>query len=244
MFDHVMIRASDRGRSDDFYRCVFETLGIPPTHAGFDYIGWDEFELTAAEDDHPVTRDLHVGFVADSRDQVDRFWEAGTAAGYADDGKPGERAHYDPTYYGAFLLDPDGNSVEAVHHDDVRRGGHIDHLWIGVRDLDAAVAFYTTIARHTGLRLGLAEERRCQVRGAWATSAVVADGRPATSGLHLAFPAPDARTVREFHAAALAAGYEDNGGPGERPHYHPGYFAAFVRDPDGNNVESVFRARS
>jgi len=49
-------------------------------------------------------------------------------------------------YYGAFLLDPDGNSVEAVHHDDTRRGGNIDHLWIGVRDLGAAEAFYKTIS--------------------------------------------------------------------------------------------------
>ncbi len=47
-----------------------------------------------------------------------------------------------------------------------------------------------------------------------------------------------------FHAAAMVAGYRDNGAPGERPHYHPGYYGAFVLDPDGNNVEAVFHDRS
>lgn len=244
MFDHVGVHVSDRQRSEAFYRCFLGALGIEPTHSGAGHIEWDDFALGETDGDHPVTRHLHVGFVADSREQVDLAWEAAVAAGYTDDGRPGERPQYDPTYYGAFLLDPDGNSVEAVHHDDVRRGGHIDHLWIGVSDLDASVAFYRTIARHAGLRLGSPASGRCQLRGAWATSAVVADGRPVTSGLHLAFPAPDARTVREFHEAALAAGYRDNGGPGERPQYHPGYFGAFVLDPDGNNIESVFHGRS
>lgn len=57
--------------------------------------------------------------------------------------------------------------------------------------------------------------------------------------MHLAFPAPDDATVREFHRVALAAGYRDNGAPGERPEYHPGYYAAYVLDPDGDDVEAV-----
>jgi catechol 2,3-dioxygenase-like lactoylglutathione lyase family enzyme len=57
--------------------------------------------------------------------------------------------------------------------------------------------------------------------------------------VHLAFPADDDATVRAFHAAALAAGYTDHGAPGERPQYHPGYYGAFVLDPDGHNVEVV-----
>ena len=61
--------------------------------------------------------------------------------------------------------------------------------------------------------------------------------------LHVAFAAPDRETVHAFHAAALAAGGRDHGGPGERPHYHPGYYAAYVLDPDGNNVEGVFHGR-
>src|SRR5215210_8344131 len=57
-----------------------------------------------------------IGFVAPSRPEVDEFWRVGTAAGHPDDGAPGARPQYRPDCYGAFLLDPDGNSVEAVHH--------------------------------------------------------------------------------------------------------------------------------
>jgi lactoylglutathione lyase len=79
----------------------------------------------------------------------------------------------------------------------------------------------------------------------WADELVLSStDSPASQGkltgpTHLAFQAPDRETVNRFHAAALAAGGKDNGGPGERP-YHPGYYAAFVRDPDGNNVEVVY----
>jgi len=69
---------------------------------------------------------------------------------------------------------------------------------------------------------------------------VSADAEP-TRGLHIAFQTPDRETVDRFHAAAIAAGGTDNGGPGERPDYGPGYYAAFVRDPDGNNIEPVTR---
>jgi catechol 2,3-dioxygenase-like lactoylglutathione lyase family enzyme len=103
--------------------------------------------------------------------------------------------------------------------------------------------FYGLIARHTGLRPGRRWEAGLQFRGAWATFSLMADGRPRTEGLHLAFPAPDRETVREFHDAALRAGYRDNGAPGERPAYHEGYYSAYVLDPDGTNVESVFHGR-
>ena len=66
----------------------------------------------------------------------------------------------------------------------------------------------------------------------------VVSGTP-TERLHMAFPATDNATVEAFHSAALAAGYRDNGAPGERPVYHEGYYGAFVLDPDGNNVEVV-----
>jgi catechol 2,3-dioxygenase-like lactoylglutathione lyase family enzyme len=195
--------------------------------------------VIAPGEERPPTRALHVAFVAASREQVDAFWKAGTEAGYSDDGAPGERTQYTDDYYGAFLRDPDGNSAEAVHHGDTRRGGCIDHLWIGVRDLAASAAFYDTIARHTGLRRGRRWDAGAQFRGAWATFTLVADGRPPTENLHIAFPAPDRETVEEFHAAALAAGYESNGEPGERPQYGPSYYGAFVLDPGGTNVESV-----
>jgi catechol 2,3-dioxygenase-like lactoylglutathione lyase family enzyme len=68
---------------------------------------------------------------------------------------------------------------------------------------------------------------------------LVRDDRPLTEHVHLAFTAREDATVRAFHSAALAAGYRDHGPPGERPGYHPGYYGAFVMDPDGHNIEVV-----
>ena len=244
MFDHVTIRAADRAASERFYRTVLGAIEVEPTGVGETFVEWEDFSLAQADPAHPTTRHLHVGFVAPSRAHVDEFWRVGTRAGHEDDGPPGERPQYMPGYYGAFLRDPDGNSVEAVHHDDVRRGGNVDHLWIGVRDLDASAAFYRATARHAGLRAGREWDTGRQFRGAWATFSLIADGRPPTAGLHIAFPGPDRRTVDEFHAAALAAGHRDHGPPGERGEYHPGYYGAYVLDPDGTNVEVVFHDRS
>jgi catechol 2,3-dioxygenase-like lactoylglutathione lyase family enzyme len=78
-------------------------------------------------------------------------------------------------------------------------------------------------------------------RGARSTFSLVPGGEP-TANVHLAFPG-DRDAVHAFHAAALAAGATDNGGPGERPEYHDGYYAAFALDPDGNNVEVVDHGR-
>ena len=118
--------------------------------------------------------------------------------------------------------------------------GHIDHLWIRVRDVAASKRFYTTIAPHAGLELGVDEPDHVQLKGAdFTASRSSRDERPLTEHVHVAFPAQDDATVRAFHAAALAAGYEDHGGPGERAVYHPGYYGAFVLDPDGHNVEVV-----
>jgi catechol 2,3-dioxygenase-like lactoylglutathione lyase family enzyme len=241
VFDHVTIRVGNRSASEHFFRTVLGALDIEPSYDVGEMIEWDDFSILAA--DGPPTRHLHVAFVAPSREYVDAFWQAGIDAGYDDDGRPGERPQYKPGYYGAFLLDPDGNSVEAVHHDDTRRGGHIDHLWIRVRDLEAAETFYATIARHTGLRQGRRWDGGQQFRGAWATFSLVQDGTPATENLHVAFPAPDRATVEDFYEAATAAGYRSNGKPGERPQYHRGYYGAYILDPDGTNVESVFHER-
>ena len=78
-----------------------------------------------------------------------------------------------------------------------------------------------------------------QLKGADHSFSLIDDGRPLTAYLHVAFAAQEDATVRAFHAAALDAGYEDHGAPGERAVYHPGYYGAFVLDPDGHNVEVV-----
>ena len=238
MFDHVTIRVSSRGESERFYETVLRTLGIERTHADDDFLEWNDFSLTEAADRAEVTRRLHVGFVAPSRDHVDAFWRAGTEAGYRDDGEPGPRPQYRDDYYGAFLLDPDGNSAEAVHHGALRSDGNVDHLWIRVADVARAKTFYELVAPHAGFRQRHESEGRVQFAGETGSFSLVA-GATATERLHIAFPASDDRAVQAFHQAAVEAGHADNGGPGERPEYHPGYYGAFVLDPDGNNVELV-----
>jgi len=190
----------------------------------------------------PGLRPLRVGALLSHRARR-AFWRAGLSAGGTDDGEPGERPQYTASYYGAFLCDPDGNSAEAVIHSDVRRGGNIDHLWIRVPDLDVAVAFYAAIARHTGPREGRRWQDGRQFRGAWATFSLVADGTPPTENLHVAFPAPDRRTVEDLHRDAPAAGYRHNGAPGERPSRQSGYYGVQIVDSQGTIVESVFRPR-
>src|SRR6187551_2795246 len=128
IFDHVTIRVSDREASKGFYDTVLATLGIQTTYDGDEFVEWDDWSLMAARLGKPVTRGLHVGFPAASRDVVDEFWRAGLVAGYRSDGEPGPRPEYGDDYYGGFLLDPDGNSAEAAHFDGVHPG--VDHLWV------------------------------------------------------------------------------------------------------------------
>jgi catechol 2,3-dioxygenase-like lactoylglutathione lyase family enzyme len=237
VFDHVTIRASDREASERYYETVLQTLGIDKNFADEHYAHWYDFSLGQATDEKPVTRRLHIAFGAPTRGHVDEFWRVGTEAGYRDNGAPGPRPQYSGDYYGAFLLDPDGNSAEAVHHDSLRTGGWIDHLWIRVADVGASARFYETVAPHGGFRLNRETPDRAQFTGPSGSFSVVS-GEP-TEELHVAFPASDNATVEEFHRAATEAGYRDNGAPGERAIYHPGYYGAFVLDPDGNNVEVV-----
>ena len=109
----------------------------------------------------------------------------------------------------------------------------LDHVHLRVRHLEQSQRFYEAALAALGkeLRSG---EGFFSCDELW----VSADGPP-TEGLHVAFQAADEDAVRRFHAAAIAAGGRDNGAPGERA-YHPGYYAAYVLDPDGTNVEAVF----
>jgi catechol 2,3-dioxygenase-like lactoylglutathione lyase family enzyme len=233
MLDHVGIRVSDRDASERFYTTVLSTLGIEQTTNDEELIEWEDYAIS---DDGPVTRRLHVGFRAAGHGEVDAFWQAGIDAGYRDDGAPGPRPQYVEDYYGAFLLDPDGNSIEAVWHGKMR-GHMIDHMWLRVADVDASERFYTTIAPHAGIEVERHSPDFLHCVGDKGTFSLVA-GTP-TENVHIAFPTGDDAVVQAFHRAAIEAGYRDNGGPGERPQYHPGYYGAFVLDPDGNNVEVV-----
>jgi catechol 2,3-dioxygenase-like lactoylglutathione lyase family enzyme len=241
MFDHVTIRVSDRAASARFYETVLATIGIAKTASEGWLEEWGDFSISPADTEQPVTRGLHVGFAAPTRAAADEFWRTGTEAGYRDDGEPGPRPEYGPDYDGAFLLDPDGNSAEAVHNGPPPARGGIDHLWIRVADVERAKRFYETVAPSSGFVLADEPPGRARFEDADASFSVV-DGRP-TENVHIAFPASQNATVDEFHRAAIAAGYRDNGAPGERPIYPPGYYGAFVLDPDGNNVEVVSHNR-
>src|SRR5262249_20104214 len=112
-----------------------------------------------------------------------------------------------------------------------------------VADVSASLDFYATIAAFTGFPLHAdLRPERVRFRAASLASFSVVRGAP-TERLHLAFPAATRDVVDAFHGAATAAGYRDNGGPGERPVYHKGYYGAFVLDPDGNNIELVDHGR-
>jgi catechol 2,3-dioxygenase-like lactoylglutathione lyase family enzyme len=180
VFHRVTLRAADREASERFYDTVMATLGIERG-------GWGDFSVVQADAERPATRGLHIGFGAPSRAEVDEFWRTGTAAGYRDDGAPGPRPEYGDDYYGGFLLDPDGNSAEAVHHDGVRRDGLVDHLWIRVADVAASKRFYETIAPRAGFRLGTDKPERAQFRGESGSFSVLT-GTP-TEHLEMAFTA-------------------------------------------------------
>ena len=123
---------------------------------------------------------------------------------------------------------------------ELHRGRLIDHVQLVVRDLAASHAFYAAVFQALEVPMGGTNEEYFWADELFVSTAssVAAQGR-LTGRVHLAFQAQSRDMVHAFYEAALAHGGQDNGAPGERI-YHPGYYAAFVLDPDGNNIEAVF----
>ena len=119
---------------------------------------------------------------------------------------------------------------------ELKRGRLIDHLHLRTLDLDASRRFYAAILEVLGIPVIAAD-------GHFYADELWVDRGETPSRVHFAFQAADRSTVDRWYAAGLAAGGRDNGAPGER-HYHPGYYAAFLLDPDGNNVEAVYHGPS
>ena len=113
IFDHVHLRVRDLQAATAFYETVLEPLGIPLLIDAGHLVAFPNLALSA---DGPPTERAHVAFRAASREEVGAFHAAGVAAGYRDNGAPGPR-DYMPGYYAAYLLDPDGNNIEAVHRE-------------------------------------------------------------------------------------------------------------------------------
>ena len=117
MIDHVTLRVSDFEASKAFYSCVLAPLGHDLAWADNEkrLAEWGDFSI--AQDGKPLSENVHIAFAAKNREEVDAFHLAAMQAGYRDNGAPGERPVYHDGYYGAYVLDPDGNNVEAVFHD-------------------------------------------------------------------------------------------------------------------------------
>jgi catechol 2,3-dioxygenase-like lactoylglutathione lyase family enzyme len=112
LIDHIQLRCADLAASRRFYSAILGILGVPLVELAPTLLVADELVLSPS--DGPVSR-VHIAFQTAGRDQVDQIYTAALAAGGRDNGGPGER-QYHPGYYAAFLLDPDGNNVEAVYH--------------------------------------------------------------------------------------------------------------------------------
>lgn len=127
MLDHIGFSVAAYARSRAFYDAALAPLGVTRQMevtkaetggyegAGYGSAGKPQFWIGAGSG-APLSGRLHVAFTAASRAEVDAFYAAAMAAGATDNGPPGLRAHYHPTYYAAFVLDPDGHNVEAVCH--------------------------------------------------------------------------------------------------------------------------------
>lgn len=118
LIDHLQVVTADIAASKRFYKAIFKVLDIPLGGEGEDHVWADELYISTKESpaaQGKLTGRMHFALQAMSHDQVKAFHAAAIAAGGRDNGPPGERS-YHPGYYGAFVLDPDGNNIEAVYH--------------------------------------------------------------------------------------------------------------------------------
>lgn len=124
LIDHIQLVVKDLAASRRFYEAVLDVLGVPIDFEGDGFFSADELAVSSADSEAAqgkLTGRNHLAFQAKDRATVDAFHKAGLEAGGQDNGAPGERPDYHPGYYAAFLLDPDGNNVEAVYHGEATR---------------------------------------------------------------------------------------------------------------------------
>jgi len=184
MFRRVTVTAADLEASRRFYELLLGDRDRP------------DFALAPAGDERAPTRHLHVAFGAYSRDEVDERWRRAVDAGYAGEGEPGPRPQYGETYYGGFLLDPDGNSAEVVHGVHPASAANlIDHLWLGVRDLEQSRREWEAVVP-AGVRVvDSSRPGLVSVTNGDRHLILVADGRRPTENVAIAIAAPDGGAV-------------------------------------------------
>ncbi len=264
MFTHITFGTNDRPRAEAFYAAVLPALGLKLVESAEAFFAYarDEksrptLEINPPFDGLPATwsNGFHVALLARDEAAVQAFHAAALAAGGGDEGAPGLRPDYAPDYYAAYVRDPDGNKLQAVHYLEGREAGPcgdvISHVTIGSNDLERSRGFYEEMLAALGLERLLAEETPGEdfAFGQAGTQLPILylqkpfDGRPATwgNGTHVSFDAQTRQAVRAFHEKALALGGSDDGPPGLRPHYHGDYYAAYVRDPEGNKLQAYCR---
>ena len=218
-------------------------LGYGEPYRGPDLFEWEDLRSRRRATTGPRHGTCTSRSWPSSREQVDAWWSA-------DDGRrPSGRRRARPAaailadYYGAFVRDPDGNSLEAVHHAAAARRREPARPSLDPRPRPDRVA---ALLRDRGAhgRTTSARRRRtplpCQERQAFLR---VGAGRAGDRERAPRVPGGRPGDRRVLPLRGVDAGFRDNGGPGERPEYHAGYYGAFVLDPDGNNIEAVFHDR-
>jgi len=130
LIDHVQLVVRDLPASQRFYTAILDVLKVPMGGTGDGFFWADELFVSTAQSDAAqgkLTVRHHLAFQAQNREQVDQFYKVALAHGGNDNGAPGERP-YHPGYYAAFVLDPDGNNIEAVHHGLGKRSAPSVHI--------------------------------------------------------------------------------------------------------------------
>jgi catechol 2,3-dioxygenase-like lactoylglutathione lyase family enzyme len=123
LIDHIQLVVNDLKKSHKFYESVFSVLQIPLGGKGEDHFWFDELFVSTKESKSSIgqlTGRVHLAFQAKNEEQVKAFYNAALEAGGKDNGKPGSRS-YHPGYFAAFVLDPDGNNIEAVYHGPAKK---------------------------------------------------------------------------------------------------------------------------
>jgi catechol 2,3-dioxygenase-like lactoylglutathione lyase family enzyme len=130
LIDHIQLVVRDLSAAQTFYASIFDILNIPMGGTGEDFFWADELFVSTRDSKAAqgvLTGRHHLAFQAQSREMVDAFYKAALASGAKGNGAPGERA-YHPGYYAAFVLDPDGNNIEAVYHGVANRSAPSVHI--------------------------------------------------------------------------------------------------------------------
>lgn len=261
---HLTYGTNDLPRAVRFYDAAMAALGLNKVHNHPDYVAYARGEdstpwlwVLPPFDGLPATwgNGTHYSFFAESRQMVHAFYEAAMANGGYDEGGPGPRPNYSEGYYAAYARDPDGNKLQAMTYraegEVERYDSLLSHITLGSNDFERCSAFYKAVLEPLGLEKVDEDEEGVGYGLAGQAFPVLYahkpfDGRPASwgNGAHVALNAPSRAAVRAFHEAGMALGACDEGGPGLRPDYAENYYAAYLRDPDGNKLQAVCRSAS